>query len=1001
MTHPLLGRVARFILLVALASVLFGALSVPTFAASCVTISHTLKLKSTDIKTKGDVSRLQEFLRTESEVRSKPKVTGTFDARTKRALTEWQKTRGKALLGTLKGVKLGLVDEKTRTALAICPNAATTIASKDSKQTTSSTKQMFSRTLERGMSGPDVILLQQILISEGFLGSDLATGQFGSATEAAVKRYQRGKKIVSSGSPATTGYGSVGPKTQVALSASYASRPISSTKAETKKNTSGGGASSSGGSSSTDSNTDSSGITPAENDPAPDETVDDQKPAPVNPVVPVPPPPPPTSGLSLNDFWDGSATFQYVRQQKSPSAGGGDTGGVFYNLTAQVTVVGSTWYRFSREAVINEKNKCAPEAYSRMVLYKSTDQGSTWGSRTVVVEPTVGTDYKCGGTDGSVFFDEPNATWHALFQCTDGPGGTAPWGVCHASIKSSNPIGTWTVDAKQSVSRGDIIEDLMALKGWHDEGTPHIVEKANGYFYVTFHGYDGASQGVRVIARTPDFKTWAVDTKAPLFGPDDCGSWNVNWKGKCKGGGWADMLADDGWYYMLIEGVDKNLACVHDQNWVFGLLRSKNLLSSNWQRLPDGPGILFNSAQLDRTGHTRPCGLQHGLIFRSGNDVYLSVMHAFDELSETDNDPKSARYYYKLEKGGPVASYTFRHGDARTTHNLSDSVSRGNLEAKVDNVVWQNPGVAMNGKDSVVVLPDAEILKRKAPWTLELVLTLAAMPEDASAFIAGDRDAAWLELYQNGDLCAMGWSSSGLQKVCTSAKLNTSTKVILSATSKALTLSVDAKTIGSVDGVGIPSLKRLSIGSVGTAKGRDYASWKGTLSKILFYDRATIDTVAITASKATPEEKKQEATPTEKKISFTYDADTDLSHGVGRVEGSGWSAVVSVDSVGYLSYGPYAENWGEGDVNVSFYLLVDNNTANNAIVATLDVYDVTTGETLKTKNIRRQDFAGALSSQAFTLPVSLAGRAGHIMEARVLWLAESYMKMDRIVVKSK
>ncbi len=75
----------------------------------------------------------------------------------------------------------------------------------------------IARNLSRGSRGADVTELQQFLISVGMLANDSATGYFGVLTEAAVQKWQASKGIVSSGSPSTTGYGSVGPKTRSAL----------------------------------------------------------------------------------------------------------------------------------------------------------------------------------------------------------------------------------------------------------------------------------------------------------------------------------------------------------------------------------------------------------------------------------------------------------------------------------------------------------------------------------------------------------------------------------------------------------------------------------------------------------------------------------------------------------------------------------------------------------------------------------------------------------------
>ena len=72
--------------------------------------------------------------------------------------------------------------------------------------------------LASGSSGVGVSQLQQ------FLGSNAAiypeakvTGYYGALTQAAVQRFQAANGIVSSGTPSSTGYGKVGPKTAVVI----------------------------------------------------------------------------------------------------------------------------------------------------------------------------------------------------------------------------------------------------------------------------------------------------------------------------------------------------------------------------------------------------------------------------------------------------------------------------------------------------------------------------------------------------------------------------------------------------------------------------------------------------------------------------------------------------------------------------------------------------------------------------------------------------------------
>ncbi|PIR86504.1 hypothetical protein COU13_00555 [Candidatus Kaiserbacteria bacterium CG10_big_fil_rev_8_21_14_0_10_43_70] len=101
-------------------------------------------------------------------------------------------------------------------------NASTQIANNtppapsniDSNTSVSSTASgVASRVLLLGMRGQDVIEVQLFLKKTGDYTYPEITGYFGRVTEDAVKQYQRRTGIVSSGTPATTGYGAVGPKT--------------------------------------------------------------------------------------------------------------------------------------------------------------------------------------------------------------------------------------------------------------------------------------------------------------------------------------------------------------------------------------------------------------------------------------------------------------------------------------------------------------------------------------------------------------------------------------------------------------------------------------------------------------------------------------------------------------------------------------------------------------------------------------------------------------------
>lgn len=75
----------------------------------------------------------------------------------------------------------------------------------------------LSRTLSLNTKGSDVSKLQVFLRDNaGYTGQ--VTGHYGPLTQAAVQKWQRERGIVSSGTPSTTGYGQVGPKTRAAMS---------------------------------------------------------------------------------------------------------------------------------------------------------------------------------------------------------------------------------------------------------------------------------------------------------------------------------------------------------------------------------------------------------------------------------------------------------------------------------------------------------------------------------------------------------------------------------------------------------------------------------------------------------------------------------------------------------------------------------------------------------------------------------------------------------------
>lgn len=117
---------------------------------------------------------------------------------------------------------------------------------------------------------------------------------------------------------------------------------------------------------------------------------------------------------------------------------------------------------------------------------------------------------------------------------------------------------------------------------------------------------------------------------------------------------------------------------------------------------------------------------------------------------------------------------------------------------------------------------------------------------------------------------------------------------------------------------------------------------------------------------------------------------SNIYHQIGEPDGYDWSANTVEHNSGFLTYGPYESKWGTGSHYAQFLLSIDNNWADNAVVATVDV--VTAGGTrvLASRNIRRQEFSSPNSWQWFTIWFSYP--SFEQVEARVYWHDNSYLK---------
>ena len=130
---------------------------------------------------------------------------------------------------------------------------------------------------------------------------------------------------------------------------------------------------------------------------------------------------------------------------------------------------------------------------------------------------------------------------------------------------------------------------------------------------------------------------------------------------------------------------------------------------------------------------------------------------------------------------------------------------------------------------------------------------------------------------------------------------------------------------------------------------------------------------------------------------LVFQAESHFSHQIGRRDGDGWSVNVRDTPNRYLSYGPYTREVPAGNRTATFRLQLDNVTADNNRILTIDVYDADSGKVLAKRELRRKDFTRAFEYKDFSL--NFKSVAGHRLEFRTFWHGGSYVKQDWVTVK--
>ncbi|WDE02509.1 hypothetical protein [Thalassomonas actiniarum] len=119
-------------------------------------------------------------------------------------------------------------------------------------------------------------------------------------------------------------------------------------------------------------------------------------------------------------------------------------------------------------------------------------------------------------------------------------------------------------------------------------------------------------------------------------------------------------------------------------------------------------------------------------------------------------------------------------------------------------------------------------------------------------------------------------------------------------------------------------------------------------------------------------------------------------HQIGRQEWDGWAVSVNDPFNQYMAYGPYTSAISPGQHQAKFRMLVDNVTADDLTIVTLDVFDAASGKVLASKDISRKDWDRPFEFKDFN--VNFNSAPGANLEFRVVYRGYSYVKLNQVSV---
>ena len=99
-----------------------------------------------------------------------------------------------------------------------------------------------------------------------------------------------------------------------------------------------------------------------------------------------------------------------------------------------------------------------------------------------------------------------------------------------------------------------------------------------------------------------------------------------------------------------------------------------------------------------------------------------------------------------------------------------------------------------------------------------------------------------------------------------------------------------------------------------------------------------------------------------------------------------------------MLYGPYTTEWCGFKGEATFFMQVDNVTADDLPVANLEIFDSVAGELLALRTVTRTEFNAPFEFQNFTVSFDATHLSDHPLEARVYWTDLSFVKVNAVTV---